>query len=131
MPSIGPSRRGARFMPSAHISVVSLFFHGGLPMMAFGDRSHEWSKYALEPRDAATARRTCGAGHLGADHPRHGSRPAPAAPRRTGGGAREAPRKSGASSRSEEHTSELQSLMRISYAVFCLKKTNTQYKQTL
>src|SRR3546814_4742491 len=30
--------------------------------------------------------------------------------------------------RSEEHTSELQSLMRISYAVFCLKKKkNTQY----
>src|SRR3546814_1878794 len=28
------------------------------------------------------------------------------------------------SSRSEEHTSELQSLMRISYAVFCLKKNN-------
>src|SRR3546814_1815694 len=28
--------------------------------------------------------------------------------------------------RSEEHTSELQSLMRISYAVFCLKKTNTK-----
>src|SRR3546814_4758801 len=27
------------------------------------------------------------------------------------------------STRSEEHTSELQSLMRISYAVFCLKKT--------
>src|SRR3546814_945900 len=27
--------------------------------------------------------------------------------------------------RSEEHTSELQSLMRISYAVFCLKQTNT------
>src|SRR3546814_2804608 len=29
------------------------------------------------------------------------------------------------SSRSEEHTSELQSLMRISYAVFCLKKNKT------
>src|SRR3546814_10334221 len=28
--------------------------------------------------------------------------------------------------RSEEHTSELQSLMRISYAVFCLKKKNTR-----
>src|SRR3546814_7227661 len=28
--------------------------------------------------------------------------------------------------RSEEHTSELQSLMRISYAVFCLKKKKTQ-----
>src|SRR3546814_3440149 len=35
--------------------------------------------------------------------------------------------------RSEEHTSELQSLMRISYAVFCLKKkkpTTTASKQT-
>src|SRR3546814_10647344 len=31
--------------------------------------------------------------------------------------------------RSEEHTSELQSLMRISYAVFCLKKKNTQQQQ--
>src|SRR3546814_6568568 len=30
-----------------------------------------------------------------------------------------------ANGRSEEHTSELQSLMRISYAVFCLKKKNT------
>src|SRR3546814_9439845 len=30
--------------------------------------------------------------------------------------------------RSEEHTSELQSLMRISYAVFCLKKKKTQYE---
>src|SRR3546814_6569084 len=29
-------------------------------------------------------------------------------------------------SRSEEHTSELQSLMRISYAVFCLQKKNKQ-----
>src|SRR3546814_6597866 len=33
-----------------------------------------------------------------------------------------------AEERSEEHTSELQSLMRISYAVFCLKKNKT--KQT-
>src|SRR3546814_7438227 len=32
--------------------------------------------------------------------------------------------------RSEEHTSELQSLMRISYAVFCLKKTNQHKTQT-
>src|SRR3546814_5643133 len=30
--------------------------------------------------------------------------------------------------RSEEHTSELQSLMRISYAVFCLKKKNKKKK---
>src|SRR3546814_7389864 len=34
--------------------------------------------------------------------------------------------------RSEEHTSELQSLMRISYAVFCLKKKNkTENKCTI
>src|SRR3546814_5974816 len=38
--------------------------------------------------------------------------------------------------RSEEHTSELQSLMRISYAVFCLKKkktitSKTQYKHNI
>src|SRR3546814_7183140 len=31
--------------------------------------------------------------------------------------------------RSEEHTSELQSLMRISYAVFCLKKQRTKKRQ--
>src|SRR3546814_7397582 len=41
----------------------------------------------------------------------------------------------GPTTRSEEHTSELQSLMRISYAVFCLKKKKnthdtTQYYQT-
>src|SRR3546814_757468 len=34
----------------------------------------------------------------------------------------------GLESRSEEHTSELQSLMRISYAVFCLKKKNARQK---
>src|SRR3546814_2742224 len=46
-------------------------------------------------------------------------------------------RRLGLAVRSEEHTSELQSLMRISYAVFCLKKkkkintnTNTKQKQT-
>src|SRR3546814_5978352 len=31
--------------------------------------------------------------------------------------------------RSEEHTSELQSLMRLSYAVFCLKKKNTEDRE--
>src|SRR3546814_8665300 len=33
--------------------------------------------------------------------------------------------------RSEEHTSELQSLMRISYAVFCLKKKKTNMNQKM
>src|SRR3546814_3576279 len=33
--------------------------------------------------------------------------------------------------RSEEHTSELQSIMRILYAVFCLKKITQQLRQTI
>src|SRR3546814_10462505 len=43
----------------------------------------------------------------------------------SGGGARAT---DGVGRRSEEHTSELQSLMRISYAVFCLKKKNKHKK---
>src|SRR3546814_9660452 len=39
-------------------------------------------------------------------------------------------RQHGALHRSEEHTSELQSLMRISYAVFCLKKKTQQLKKS-
>src|SRR3546814_10052055 len=39
-------------------------------------------------------------------------------------------RDASSSSRSEEHTSELQSLMRISYAVFCLKKKKTKTDRT-
>src|SRR3546814_7885080 len=52
----------------------------------------------------------------GADHPLHrqGAGPEPVRQVATEGG------------RSEEHTSELQSLMRISYAVFCLKKKKKQ-----
>src|SRR3546814_7725411 len=51
--------------------------------------------------------------------------------RRSGAIARTAPRpRPLRERRSEEHTSELQSLMRISYAVFCLKKKNTLYHHT-
>src|SRR3546814_4513329 len=56
-----------------------------------------------------------------------GSRSRAGAPAR-GDGARRAPRSRHPNSparSSEEHTSELQSLMRISYAVFCLKKKNS------
>src|SRR3546814_21008971 len=42
----------------------------------------------------------------------------------TSGGSRAMPSRC---NRSEEHTSELQSLMRISYAVFCLKKKKQEY----
>src|SRR3546814_4775222 len=49
--------------------------------------------------------------------------PAPARPRCCASSA-------GSGDRSEEHTSELQSLMRISYAVFCLKKKKKLKKNT-
>src|SRR3546814_7842781 len=39
------------------------------------------------------------------------------------------PRRRSTGSRSEEHTSELQSLMRISYAVFCLKKKKVKNEE--
>src|SRR3546814_3208881 len=58
-----------------------------------------------DPADAAGRPRAGAAGPAGIPRPRR--------PLRRG-------------DRSEEHTSELQSLMRISYAVFCLKKKHTQ-----
>src|SRR3546814_3747227 len=51
--------------------------------------------------------------------------PSPAA-RRGFAPARARDRRAATGARSEEHTSELQSLMRISYAVFCLKKKKKQ-----
>src|SRR3546814_3712440 len=45
-------------------------------------------------------------------------------------GGREAVHRFDGSRRSEEHTSELQSLMRISYAVFCLKKKKNTNNST-
>src|SRR3546814_7039850 len=54
------------------------------------------------------------------------TRPGDRSPERAGLHCPEQPRSS--AKRSEEHTSELQSLMRISYAVFCLKKKKNKYK---
>src|SRR3546814_8702272 len=48
---------------------------------------------------------------------------------RTGGRRKREWRRGDRSDRSEEHTSELQSLMRISYAVFCLKKKITKRRE--
>src|SRR3546814_2028980 len=50
----------------------------------------------------------------------------PAARRRRRPRSHRRPRRPAPRRRSEEHTSELQSLMRISYAVFCLKKTTQE-----
>src|SRR3546814_6022046 len=51
-------------------------------------------------------------------------------PARPPGGGRPAAVRTACGCRSEEHTSELQSLMRISYAVFCLKKKKKTYNTT-
>src|SRR3546814_7201886 len=68
----------------------------GQPLNADGDTGHGWSGWHDQP----------------VRHDEQGIRPVPAQ------AAQNAPR-------SEEHTSELQSLMRISYDVFCSKKTHT------
>src|SRR3546814_8318091 len=60
--------------------------------------------------------------------PRRG--PAPASCRAADYAPARAPMRRG-SPRSEEHTSELQSLIRISYAVFCLKKKKKEYTHQL
>src|SRR3546814_7946821 len=52
--------------------------------------------------------------------------PAPVGDEGFGRQAKAERRRNGDHFRSEEHTAELQSLMRISYAVFCLKKKRTQ-----
>src|SRR3546814_5858107 len=54
-----------------------------------------------------------------------------AQPQRLDRGARALGGESGDDKRSEEHTSELQSLMRTSYAVFCLKKKNLTFVITI
>src|SRR3546814_6552471 len=84
--------------------------HPGLPAAA--DGGDQWYPQCPDLRQAAAR----SGGHQRRPwRPARGGRPA--------GGARQR-----AGQRSEEHTSELQSLMRISYAVFCLKKKNKKNK---
>src|SRR3546814_5833344 len=83
---------------------------GGSATNGVGDRQPEPPAFRAEQRFGLAAAKACG---VEAD---------PAAADRGIGTAAEADR------RSEEHTSELQSLMRTSYAVFCLKKTKTTNK---
>src|SRR3546814_5557459 len=76
--------------------------------------------FAMEP--GAVARRVHGARACRARGRRRGDGHGDRRPQRAAGQRRRDP------CRSEEHTSELQSLMRISYAVFCLKKKTRQNK---
>src|SRR3546814_7390209 len=88
------SRLGGLYRPARHRGAQRTG-HGHL----FPPAPRRWAEH---DRDGAPRRRTAPASRPD-DRQHHGLRPSAAA-------------------RSEEHTSELQSLMRISYAVFCLKK---------
>src|SRR3546814_10383059 len=94
--------KGVRVALSAHVDVhlvdVSLWTGGGRQRHAVGRQAHVGE----------------GAQHV------LGIAPRAVGVERDAGGV--------AAGRSEEHTSELQSLMRISYAVFCLQKKNKQHK---
>src|SRR3546814_8593018 len=85
-------------------------------MARHGDRLRgaQMDRRVADPAVAPAAHGADPAQHQGDTRPRPRDRPVQ-------GGNR------GQDDRSEEHTSELQSLMRISYAVFCLKKKKKQY----
>src|SRR3546814_7024342 len=75
---------------------------------------------AGHPRPGADRRAEGAGGRRRAEHDAAGAQPLRLRQRRGAAARHHDPRH-----RSEEHTSELQSLMRISYAVFCLKKKKT------
>src|SRR3546814_2849886 len=85
--------------------------HGRLP-----------SRGACPGRDAAVSEARAQTIRLGAPLSSYGRRAKKTPGARSGVGVWWAVKDSNLGPRSEEHTSELQSLMRISYAVFCLKK---------
>src|SRR3546814_5001106 len=96
-----PESKGQERPGRVHVQSVRPDCGGARFVKAAGRRSSAWSCAARVPPS----------------HPvRQHKRPPMQAPRE----ARRFPM------RSEEHTSELQSLMRISYAVFCLKKKNNK-----
>src|SRR3546814_7954355 len=89
-------------------------------LLADGVRAVDRDELTRDVRRAFTGEEHDGVGHLvGGARPTDGCGGAQP-PLVGGGGCGVDP------PRSEEHTSELQSLMRISYAVFCLKKKNTR-----
>src|SRR3546814_4089051 len=103
---------------------------GGLELVADGDLVLEFAAVAPAPVGAVADRRHAAVDAAGlpfdafADGHRHGAllRPGVALLLAFVQGVDELQ-----GERSEEHTSELQSLMRISYAVFCLKKKNKKH----
>src|SRR3546814_1824206 len=103
----GQSRRHVRAQAGEGQDVLVLPVHGGVGKEAAALRRAGESARAGVDQDACLRWREAGVGAACA----------------RGRGAGEY---AGPGPRSEEHTSELQSLMRISYAVFCLKKKKTR-----
>src|SRR3546814_7335147 len=97
--------------------------HGARPRRHPGRRRRcpEQRLHPHRPRPLRAGAVACGAGDAGRDHAAAALVPLPSVEGvvLVAHGDRAA---AGGHGRSEEHTSELQSLMRISYAVFCLKK---------
>src|SRR3546814_8847753 len=94
----------------------------------------EFERAQEKGNDIGADGRTAGMGHkAGETRGRGQQRPQPPRWRRAVGPGREKQalrqkQQGEKTHKSEEHTSELQSLMRISYAVFCLKKKNKKLK---
>src|SRR3546814_10459813 len=106
----GPSRRARRATaPLGKTSVETALFR----------LAEDPDRHGRGGRVAARERRHGGRTAVLAGRPRAEFRRCPVRPPRHSRGGEPGLRPAG---RSEEHTSELQSLMRISYAVFCLKK---------
>src|SRR3546814_2004161 len=111
--------------------VVFFFFK---QKTAYEMRISDWSSDVCSS-DLTNSARSCARSKRSTPVPRLTARSLPLAQRRSASGSnsrtpasRNVPKSSNSRLRSEEHTSELQSLMRISYAVFCLKKKTTQEK---
>src|SRR3546814_4049388 len=111
-PAQPPSFATAHRLPRSHWAELRATFHAGRPEFFLrGAKAERGSMVRPPPPSSPPSAR----GHASALR---------AWLRRRGGGhwLLPAPWREGRRGRSEEHTSELQSLMRISYAVFCLKK---------
>src|SRR3546814_16349835 len=99
-------RRPPRSKRTDTLFTDTTLFRSALPYRGAREDPEEKGRQGVHRRLAARR----GRGARGLARPQGGASPCPA--ERTG--------------RSEEHTSELQSLMRSSYAVFCLKKKKTR-----
>src|SRR3546814_8036010 len=101
-------------------ALASAYDHMLAPLVPVPYLFTDESASALPCRSAVPERPQRPPARGGADH-----RGSAARPRRRGHGQDGVPHRTtrAPALRSEEHTSELQSLMRISYAVFCLQKT--------